>query len=148
MNQNERAVLVDAFLMKALSLMRAKGAAYSGTEDVNTNFKNAGTALGMTKYQSWGNYAKKHIDCIFNAIKDNPEAPVDNTESLEGRITDLLNYALILYTMLHEDGLVDEMVGEFDYEDFLSDYEAMSQLKPVEVPINPNIKMEVKKHED
>lgn len=103
MNAADRTTILKKYLEDVIDVLDKKGKAYSGTDNVNANIESTAESLKITKYQVWSVFFKKHIDCIFNSIADNPEAPVDNTESLDGRITDAINYLLILKTMLVDD---------------------------------------------
>jgi hypothetical protein len=87
-------------LDKLLALMKAKGAAYSGAEDVLDNFKRNAKRVGVSPFQIWLVYFNKHIDAITNAIKNNPGYPVEPTESMEGRINDAINYLFLLKGLL------------------------------------------------
>ncbi len=80
-----------------------KNKSYAGQGDTLANFKRNAEALGLTKYQIWLVYFNKHIDSVNNAIKDNPSNPVDASESLTGRIIDIIVYSAILYCLLYED---------------------------------------------
>ena len=103
MTVEKRLELVNSLHDEAIKIMIAKGNAYAGGQDSLANFKRNAERLGLSKYQIWGVYFNKHIDAINNAIKDNPEHPIDKTEGLEGRIIDAKNYLDILYCLLHED---------------------------------------------
>ena len=90
-------------MKNASKFLLSKGKAYSGDGDALSNFKRNAERLGLSKYQVWLIYFMKHIDSICNAIKDNPEAPSDQTEGLHGRIVDAENYLDILECLLTED---------------------------------------------
>ena len=79
-----------------LQILESKGKAYSGDDDAHANFKETADKIGNTPYQVWATYFGKHVDCIMRAIKANPDAPVDDTEGLRGRIIDAVNYLAIL----------------------------------------------------
>lgn len=104
MTMSERSKLIDMLFAEIKALGEAKGAAYSGEEDSLSNFKRNAKLAGVSKYQIWLVYAMKHIDTIINAIKENPEKPVDKTEGLSGRIKDAIMYLAILEALLVEDG--------------------------------------------
>jgi len=90
--------------MKAqLDILDKKGRAYSGDTDAFENFKRNGERLGLSKYQVWLVYFMKHIDSITNAVKNAPNAPVDQTEGLSGRVDDAINYLNLFAGMLKED---------------------------------------------
>jgi hypothetical protein len=97
-----RSIIAQCTFQKCLELLEKKGRSYSGSEDVNLNFKENARRLGMTKFQVWAVYANKHVDSINNAIKSNPELPVDHSESLEGRVIDMINYGICLLALLEE----------------------------------------------
>jgi len=86
-----------------LDLLDKKGLAYSGDTDAFENFKRNGERLGLSKYQVWLVYFMKHIDSITNAVKNAPNAPVDQTEGLTGRVDDAINYLNLFAGMLKED---------------------------------------------
>lgn len=86
-----------------IALLQAKGAAYSGADDCFANFKRNAEKLGLSKYQIWAVYCGKHLDSIFNSIKNDPNHPVDKSEGLQGRIDDAINYLELLSGMLSED---------------------------------------------
>lgn len=102
MDRNTFKVLVDARCDECREILGVKGPAYAGSGDVFANFVRNAERLGLTKYQVWAVYTGKHIDCIFNAVKESPAYPVDKTESMQGRIKDAINYLLLLDGMLSE----------------------------------------------
>lgn len=100
-NQN-RTELTQQLFQEIVELMKNKGAAYSGNQDVNSNFKKLASELGLSKYQVWAVYFMKHIHSIINAIEDNPYCPVERTEGLHGRIKDAIAYLAILYSLVED----------------------------------------------
>lgn len=103
MKPEERLAEVVKILTKCIKLSKVKGKAYAGTDDALYNFKRAAERNNLTKYQIWSVYAGKHIDCIFDAIKENPHKPVEKSEGMEGRIVDLIVYSTLLHCLLKED---------------------------------------------
>lgn len=102
MRRTEFLSIVESAHQRQLEIMRVKGDAYSGSDDVFANFKRNAERLGLTQYQIWLVYFAKHVDSVFTAIKTNPSAPVDKSEGLEGRIDDIENYCKLLRGMLNE----------------------------------------------
>lgn len=100
MTVEDRQIIFSAIFDECKKTMIAKGKSYAGTEDSLANFKRNAERLGMTPFQVWAIYFNKHIDSINNAIKENPEHPVDSSESIRGRIIDTINYATILECLL------------------------------------------------
>jgi hypothetical protein len=106
MTIDQRREIANSIFQESDSLLLNKGKSYAGNEDSLSNFKRNAERLGMTKYQIWAVYFFKHIDSISNALKDNPNAPVDGSEGLKGRIADAITYLIILQCLLTEDKLV------------------------------------------
>ncbi|MEW6006150.1 MAG: hypothetical protein AB1695_12630 [Stygiobacter sp.] len=102
MTNEQRLKITDNLYKLRLKILQDKGKAYANNEDVNSNFKVVAELLGLTPFQVWAVYFLKHIICITNSIKDNPESPVDLTEGLKGRILDAQNYLDILQSLLEE----------------------------------------------
>jgi hypothetical protein len=91
-------------LIKVQELLLKKGKSYQTNDDILSNFKDLGIILGMSKYQVWSIYFYKHIFSLINSIKENPYSPasLDEIESLESRITDLIAYLLLFNAMIKE----------------------------------------------
>lgn len=81
-------------------LLTSKGHDYTqGAEGDYGRLKNFYTGaeyLGLTPLQVLGVYFKKHIDAVFTFIK---KGQVES-EPIEGRIYDCINYLLLLYKMV------------------------------------------------
>jgi hypothetical protein len=59
---------------------------------------------GVTALQAWGVYFYKHVSAVWRFLKDGKV----ESEPIEGRIYDVINYAILLAL------LVKEMRGEAD----------------------------------
>lgn len=103
MTNEERSEYAKRLFDECLKILDTKGIDYSGKDDCTSNFKRNAANLGLTKYQVWSVYFLKHVDSVMNAIKRNPEAPIGAGEALRERIHDIINYAVILGTLLEED---------------------------------------------
>lgn len=101
MTASERAAFVTAFLdTYCLPVLASKGAEYSrGESDVNSNFKRVAEGAGITPLKAAYVYACKHWDSISNFVK-NPDTTL--SEPLEGRFGDMLNYLLIMASIIKE----------------------------------------------
>ncbi len=108
MTTQQRDTILAELVKEELDTYKQKGLAYAGTGDTLANFKRNAERLGLSKYQIWGVYFNKHIDSINNAVAQNPDAPVDKTEGLRGRIVDARNYLGILLCLLTEDAEVEK----------------------------------------
>lgn len=102
MTNENRIEVAQGIFKDVIKLLTEKGGAYAGQGDALSNFKRNAERLGLTKYQIWAVYFNKHIDSINNAIQDSPNAPVDKTEGLRGRINDAITYLTILECLLQE----------------------------------------------
>lgn len=107
---DERQKLTSKLFEQAMSMGDKKNKSYADRADTLANFKRIAERLGLTKYQVWATYCNKHIDSINNAIKDNPDLPTDASESMQGRIIDVIVYSAILYCLLYEDEGVEPIL--------------------------------------
>jgi len=90
----------DSLLQKCIEVLRVKGKDYTiGTGDRLHNFKTVGEFTGMTPEQSLGVYLYKHISAIFAYIKKGDQS---ESEPIEGRVTDVINYMLLFHKMIQE----------------------------------------------
>jgi hypothetical protein len=102
MNLTESNTEVKKFFEEVcLPLLESKGSDYIGGKEQNAfqNFKDGAQANGITKYQVWGVLFNKHIGSIFTYIKKRKV----ESESIDSRIADAINYLFILRNMLKED---------------------------------------------
>lgn len=106
-----RQKLIDELFEQCRKILHSKGTDYSGEEDSLSNFKKNAERLGLSKYQIWLVYFNKHIDSVQNSIKRNPDKPQVESEPLEDRIKDIINYAALLYCMIKEDEGYDQEDG-------------------------------------
>lgn len=102
MKHEDRMKIIEQMYEKRVKVLKDKGAAYAEEGDINYNFKIIAKILGLSVFQVWAVYWLKHVICVANAIKNNPNTPVDLTEGMEGRIIDNQNYIDILATLLEE----------------------------------------------
>jgi len=101
--------LIKHFLeTKCFPLLKSKGESYAQTDiqpDVNANFKRAALTTGTTILQAWAIYFAKHIDAIQTYVR---RGGAYESEPIDLRIADAVNYLLILYTLLREDAVIDQ----------------------------------------
>lgn len=79
----------------------------------NSNFVGLSQMIGdeyIDKYRVWSVFFLKHIQAIMTWIS----AREVESEAIEGRLTDSMNYLFILWSMLIEDELVDDPRGATD----------------------------------
>lgn len=142
MTLSNRTELLEVLFSEALEVSKAKGAAYAGLDDALANFKDA-SRIGLTPFQRWADFADKHLSAIFNAIKQNPDYPVEKTESLHGRIVDAIVYLGILEALSVDlDPLSKISISRADiimratkhFDDTLAEYYSPHPVEPPDVP--------------
>ena len=99
MTRDEFQQLMEEEFKRLLHTNNTKGHDYAGDEDALRNFKKQGERWGITKFQSWGNYAGKHWDSIETFVKEGAV----QSEPIEGRIHDLILYGFLLLGLITED---------------------------------------------
>jgi hypothetical protein len=101
MTHKEREKIIKQLLSEAEKLRIQKGYDYSGIDDANSNFKNAGKRLGLHPEQVLFVYLDKHLEAIHTFIKDGKV----KSEPIGSRIKDAVNYLLIFASLLKESTL-------------------------------------------
>jgi len=79
----------------------AKGEDYTrglGDADRADNFKRAAENSGISPVQAWGVYFYKHISAIWRYLRDGKLA----SEPIEGRIYDVINYAILFLLLIEK----------------------------------------------
>lgn len=79
----------------------AKGIDYTrgkGDLDRTDNFKMAAENNGVTPFQAWGVYFYKHVSAIWRFLKDSKV----ESEPIEGRVYDVINYSVLLLLLIKE----------------------------------------------
>jgi hypothetical protein len=120
MTIEDRAAFVKAIVEgMLLPVMSKKGRDY--TEYVQTSQKRSAnsnfTAIaemfgdaGVDKYKVWAIYFLKHVQSILSWVATKRV----ESEKIEGRMTDAINYLFILWSMLVEDGVVPNPLEKTD----------------------------------
>jgi len=107
----DRPAFIDAVIKNyLLPVLEKKGrdyTAYDKKEDqsANSNFGNIANMLNnpsITKYTVWSIFFLKHVTSILSWISTEKL----ESEKMEGRLTDLINYLFIYWSMQVEDGLL------------------------------------------
>lgn len=90
----------DSVIKECIKVLAVKGDDYTiGTGDRLHNFKSVAEFTGMTPEQVLGVYFYKHVSAIFAYIKNGKQS---ESEPIEGRITDVINYMLLFNKMVQE----------------------------------------------
>jgi hypothetical protein len=110
MTQNQRVEFIQRFFNeRCVELMATKGKEYSlSNEDVNQNFKVTGKDINIGPKKILYIFAKKHWDAITNYIKTEKV----ESETIESRIADIINYMFILASLIEEERLDSYVVKE------------------------------------
>jgi hypothetical protein len=75
-----------------LPIMKGKGQAYSGLDDKLANFKRIAAKYRVSVFLIWAIYFNKHVDALDAWLRQE----YNDTEPIEGRIDDLINYLFLL----------------------------------------------------
>ena len=95
--------LVDASYAEVRKLIAIKGGEYSGTEDSLANFRRAALNSGVNKETALFIYMSKHYDSIATYVRDLQTGETrPRSESMKGRVHDLIVYLLLFEAMLEE----------------------------------------------
>lgn len=90
----------DDVLFDCIKILEVKGEDYTiGTGDRLHNFKTVAEFTGLTPEQVLGVYFYKHVSAIFSFIKKGGKS---ESEPIEGRIADCINYMLLFHKMVRE----------------------------------------------
>ena len=103
MESKEFYKMVETEIMpKCMAIMKSKGEAYAGQEDKLGNFKRCAKLAGVVVKKAWFIYFVKHFDALSSFIRDEYK----DSEPIEGRILDQINYLFLLYGILKEEGVI------------------------------------------
>jgi hypothetical protein len=91
----------DEILRICIQILSTKGNDYSiGSIDRLHNFRTCSNFMGITPKEALGVYLYKHIAAIYTYIKNDGQS---ESEPIETRIADVINYMLLLYKMVKEE---------------------------------------------
>jgi len=101
--------LCDHIYQKELMpIMKGKGQAYSGQDDKLGNFKRIAVQYGISPYLVWAIYFNKHKDALDAWLR----GEYHDTEPINGRIDDLINYLFLLRGLIMEKEMEDDKKKE------------------------------------
>ncbi|MBU2052469.1 hypothetical protein KKH13_04670 [Patescibacteria group bacterium] len=97
-----RTQIAEKVFSDCLTILYTKGTDTAGiTKDANLNFHKLAEDTGLTKYQIWLVYIKKHLFRLEGAIA-NGSLELKG-ESIKDSIRDIINYMVILESLIEED---------------------------------------------
>lgn len=108
MDHNAMENIIDRTFAQVKGLRETKGKEYATEEDTLADFKEVAEEAGITPYQVWATYVKKHERAIDTFIREGGV----KSESIESRIVDVVVYHLLLL------GLIQDLEEE---ENFVTD---------------------------
>lgn len=88
---------------ECMGIIKRKNADYSQGEqkgDRIAAFRRIGRDIGVTMPQVWAIFAQKHWGAVMKFVKDG----ILESESLDGRINDLINYFVLLGAIVEDMG--------------------------------------------
>ena len=91
-------LLKEEVLPECMKIMDSKGLAYSGQEDKLGNFKRIAKMAGVSAKLVWFVYFCKHVDAIASFVRDEYK----DSESIEGRLNDVINYGFLGHGLVRE----------------------------------------------
>lgn len=96
MNRQDFGEYLQDLLMEATRILDSKGHDYAGDYNVLANFNRNAEILGLEPEQVWAVYFMKHIDAIMTYVKGGKL----ESEGIEGRIIDAINYLILFGAMV------------------------------------------------
>jgi hypothetical protein len=103
MDQKQFDGLVQETIAGIQQLLVVKGGEYAGSADRLANFKRGASLTGVTPLQCAFIYASKHYDAIATFVRDDAAGESrPRSESIEGRLDDLINYCLLMKGIIRE----------------------------------------------
>ncbi len=91
---------LDGLLEQCFKVFKVKGDDYTiGNADRLHNFRTNAEFVGLDMMQVWSVFFYKHLAAIFSYVKT---AGKSQSEPIEERILDAINYLLLFYKMVKE----------------------------------------------
>lgn len=104
MDSTEFNNLVRDTIVSTGELLVVKGGEYAGSDDRLANFKRGAALTGVTPLQVAFIYASKHYDAVATFVRDQASGEDrPRSESIEGRLDDLINYCILMKAIVRED---------------------------------------------
>jgi len=91
----------EDLIAKSVDLLKAKNKDYSTDGDPLAGFKKIANDIGISPFQVWAIFASKHWNALTNFAKDGKV----ESEPIEGRIIDMINYSVLLHLLIIDNRL-------------------------------------------
>lgn len=108
MKHNEVIKISDDMMAAAAFILQNKNKDYSVDEDALAGFKFAARDAGITNYQAWLIFARKHWGAIATFCRNGGQL---ESEPIEERLKDMINYCTLLKCLIE-----DEKINKIGYE--------------------------------
>jgi hypothetical protein len=106
--------IVNKYMLPTLNTKGRDYTAYNAEtkkKSANSNFSGLSEMMGDThidKFRVWSIFFLKHIQSILTWVATREV----KSEKIEGRLTDALNYLVIFWSMLVEEGVIEDPRGD------------------------------------
>ena len=105
MKQEQFDILLSQTVESINNLLKVKGGEYASDQDRLSNFRRGAALCGITPLQVAFIYASKHYDAIATYIRDDASGTErQRSEGIEGRLDDLINYAILIKALVVDSG--------------------------------------------
>lgn len=83
---------------ECIKILKTKGEAYTLNDDRLMSFKKNAKLIGISPERQWLMYFTKHFDAIVSYVNEN----YSDSEPIETRIHDMINYLLLFFGLIYE----------------------------------------------
>lgn len=87
-----------ALMIRAGDTLKKKGLDYAPTTDALHEFRTTADTLGLTPEQVWAVHFQKQAKAVLRYCKDGKL----DSEGVDSRLQDVINYAILLSAIIHE----------------------------------------------
>jgi len=95
--------IIEKQINKCKEMISSKRSEYANDKDPLNNFNRAGNLLGKTPIGALAGMMSKHTISVYDMLKDHEAGRRFSKEKWDEKITDSINYLLLLQTLLEED---------------------------------------------
>ena len=99
MKQGDIIAIADELVERSLTILKNKNVDYSVDSDALAGFKFAARDAGITNYQAWLIFARKHWGAIATFCRNGGQL---ESEPIEERLKDMINYCTLLKCLIEE----------------------------------------------
>lgn len=99
MKEGNILAIADKLFEESFKLLKNKNKDYSNNDDALSGFKLAAKEAGITTYQAWLVYARKHWGAIANFCKNGGQV---ESEPIRERLKDMINYCVLLEAIIED----------------------------------------------